>query len=404
MGSVAQFRAREDVVDLAWGHPRPGLLPVREWTEASATALRRHGAAALTYGHNSGPAPLVEWLCERLAATDARRPDPAEVFVTAGASQALELLCATLLRPGDVVLVDSPTYHLALRILADHRVTLQPAPVDSAGIDPDALAHRVAALASAGRRVRLLYLVPTFNNPTGACLAAQRRAALVDVARRTGLVLVEDDTYRELAYDHPAPPSLHSLAGDGTVVRVGSFSKTVAPGLRLGFLTADPALVDALAVRGFVDSGGGLNHATALTMAEFAASGGYQRHLSLVRRAYRTQRDRLAAAVVRHVADARLTVPGGGWFLWVRLASGVDTAAALPYAEASGVSYVDGARFFVEGGGREWLRLSFSMLDPDRLDEGARRLGAALAHGPLHPNSGRGAAKSPQAPVPPPQL
>jgi 2-aminoadipate transaminase len=376
---IVQFRGRPETVDLAWGHPDPATLPVADWAEACTSALRRYGGSALTYGHASGPGPLIDWLVERLGHTDARAPDAARIFVTAGASHALDLVAALLCRPGDTVLVDAPTYHLAFRVLADHGVTLVPTPAHQDGIDPAATRHLVTRLRREGRRVPLLYLVPTFNNPTGRCLAGARRAELVAVAEQTGLVLVEDDTYRELAYDGPAPPSLYSAAEDGSVIRIGSFSKTVAPGLRLGWLTAAPSLIAALSRRGYIDSGGGVNHANALSMAEFAGLGAYQRHLDRVRSRYHGQRDALVAAVRRHLPEVRFHTPAGGWFVWLKLPEPITATELLPYAETNGVSYLPGTHFFVTDAGHAHLRLSFSLFPPELLDEGTRRLAHALA-------------------------
>jgi len=374
---IVQFHAAADTIDLGWGHPHPAALPVDGWAEATHSALRRYGGAMLTYGHAPGPGPLIEWLCHRLAEVDAVAPDPAQLFVTAGASHALELVTSLLCRPGDVVLVDSPTYHLALRVIADHRVDIVPAPTGADGIDPAATADLVRALLRQGRRVPMLYLVPTFNNPTGRCLPPAVRADLVESARRTGVTLVEDDTYRELAYSAPAPPSLFSLAETGTVVRIGSFAKSVAPGLRLGWVTAATPVVRALTARGYVDSGGGVNHASALALAEFAALGLYQRHVEALRARYRGQRDALVAAVRRQLPQAEFTVPAGGWFLWLRLPEEAAGTRLLPYARRAGVSYLPGRQFHVADTGHRYLRLSFSLFDPETLAEGARRLGAA---------------------------
>jgi DNA-binding transcriptional MocR family regulator len=370
---IVQYRHRDGLIDLGWGHPHPGALPVEAWAQASADAVRAHGWAALTYGYATGPEPLIEWLCDRLADIDGRRPEPAEVFLTAGASHALELLCTLLVRPGDAVLVDAPTYHLALRTIADHTGHIVPAPAD-----PDRLEELIGRLRSDGHRVPLLYLVATFGNPTGASVPVQRRTALAGLAARTGVLIVEDDTYRELAYDGVPPPSIFSAAAPGTVARIGSFSKTVAPGLRLGWITAGAGLVATLADRGYVDSGGGVNHTNAVTMAHFGTSGEYGRHLAQVRSRYRAQRDRLVSAVREHLPAAEFAVPAGGWFLWLRLPPGPGAGALLPAAEAAGVSYLEGRRFFVDGTGDAFLRLSFSLLEGDLLAEGARRLGAAL--------------------------
>ncbi|MDG4830947.1 PLP-dependent aminotransferase family protein [Solwaraspora sp. WMMD1047] len=374
---TVQFGGREDVLDLGWGHPHPAALPVRQWAEAGRAAMDRYGPAALTYGHSAGPGPLIEWLRHRLGQCDALIPRPDQVFVTAGASHGLDLVSALLCRPGDTVLVDSPTYHLALRVLADREVGLRAAPVDGEGIDPDATGDLIGRVHREGGRVPMVYLVPTFNNPSGRSLSAARRAALVAVARRAGTVLVEDDTYRELAYDGPAPPSLFSLDDSGPVARIGSFAKTVAPGLRLGWVTGSAELVRALRLRGSVDSGGGVNHTTALAMAEFARAGGYERHLSGIRDRYRAQRDALIGAVRRELPDVGYDPPAGGWFLWLCLPQPRGGTALLPHAEAHGMSYLPGTPFFVTGAGHRFLRLSFSLFGPELLAEAVRRLAAA---------------------------
>jgi 2-aminoadipate transaminase len=373
-----QFVERPGILDLGWGHPSPASLPIDAWGAATEAALRKHGWRALTYGYANGPATLVEWLVERLGLVDGRPPVHDEILVTSGASQALELVSGLLAGPGRVVLVDSPTYHLALRILGDREAEVLPAPADVHGIDPDGVADLVRLL---GGRVSMVYLVPTYANPTGASLSLERRRALVDVAARAGIVIVEDDTYRELSFVDTAPPSLWSIA-DAGVVRVGSFSKTVAPGLRLGWLTAPPDFVRRLADRGFIDSGGGLNHTTALAMAEFGASGGYERHLATVRAAYRRRRDVLVKALRRQVPAAFAT-PEGGWFLWLPLGDNVDADRLVTAAESRGMSFLSGARFFTRpAAGKHHARLSFSMLDEPHLEEAARRFGDALSATP----------------------
>jgi DNA-binding transcriptional MocR family regulator len=374
MARVLQYVGTEGAIDLRWGHPDPALLPVPEWAAATTAALQGAGWTALAYGYAPGPEPLREWLSNHLGTVDARAPEPAELFVTAGASQGLELLCTAITRPGDVALVDQPTYHLALVLLADHGLELRAAPADPEGIDPDRTAVLVRQLRAAGRRVPLLYTVPTFNNPSGASLPVERRRRLVEAL--AGLTtIVEDDTYRELAYDQPAPPSLWSLAGAGAgVVRLGSFSKTVAPGLRLGYLTAQPGFVDRLAARGQLDSGGCLNHTHAMVLAHFGRSGGYQAHLERLRVAYRQRRDALAGALARYAPELDVTVPGGGWFLWLPVP---DAGSVARRGLDHGVALLTGSRFFVDGGGRRYLRAAYSRLGPAELVEAARRLGRA---------------------------
>ncbi len=378
-----QYVTRPGILDLAWGHPRPELLPVELWRDAAGRALRSHGWQALTYGAAAGPGPLVDWLTGHLADAGEAGTRMSEVFVTNGASHGLALAAELLVKPGDVVLVDSPTYHLAFRTLLDRGAELVGVPADAEGMDVAGTAELIGRLARGGRRVPMLYLVPTFANPTGRSLPRQRRVELVELAGRTGLTIVEDDTYRELVYEGTAPPSLWSMGGRGTVVRLGTFAKTVAPGLRLGWINADGGFVRRLTGLGYVDSGGGVNHTTALTMAAFGASGAYVSHVADLRRQYAAQRDALVAGLRGSVPGLRPATPDGGWFLWVELPPPVTARALVPAAEANGVAFVEGWRFFADGaGGPSHLRLSFSMLAAADLAEAATRLGRAVAAQP----------------------
>jgi 2-aminoadipate transaminase len=366
---IVQLVHRPGILDLGWGHPDPAALPVAALRRATDATLTRYGADALAYGAERGPGPLIEWICTRLAHIDARPPDPAEVLITSGASQALDLLCTLMTAPGDTVLVESPTYHLAVRILRDHPLHLVAVPSDADGIDVEALTT-----------ILKLYFVPTYHNPTGACLSLERRRALAMIAAEHRFVLVEDDVYRELSYDAPAPPSVWSIAPPGAVVRIASFSKSLAPGLRLGYLTADASLTRRLIGSGLLDSGGGVNPFTALTVAEVCATGDFEATVTRLRAMYRERRDALAQSLRMYLPPGcRFTVPGGGFFQWVELPEGVDAATLLPRAEQTGVSYLPGSRFYLDAARSNTLRLSFSLYPPHQLTEAARRLGEALA-------------------------
>ncbi|WP_033345305.1 aminotransferase-like domain-containing protein [Catenuloplanes japonicus] len=351
MTAIEQFHTAPGTLDLGWGHPHPDALPVTEWTAAVSVALERWGPAALAYGSTAGPAPLIEWI-----------GGPAdEVFVTAGASHALELIASVFGRGGPV-LVDTPTYHYALRTLADHGLELIEAPAD----DPDRLASVIRE-----RRPALFYVVPTFSNPTGASLPGPHRVALIETARRGGLTIIEDDTYRELHYGVTPSPSLYSLDASDVVIRINSLAKTVAPGLRLGWITASPDRIRLLTQRGYIDSGGGVNHTTAMAMAAF---GDYAAHLDRLRLRYAAQRDALVSALHHHLPAATFDVPDGGWFLWIRLPGADDLAAP---AAAHGVGFLPGNTFFLDRAPGRPIRLAFSRYSPDDLTEAARRLASA---------------------------
>lgn len=370
------------VIDLGWGHPDPALLPVEGLRLAAMEALDRHGAAALAYGSERGPGPLLRWLIGHLGATDGRAPAAGEIIATGGISHALDQICTLLTRPGDLVLVEEPTYHLAVRILREYPLELVPVGSDEGGLRPEAVAEAIESARRVGKSPRFLYTVPTFNNPTGISLSGERRRALIDLAVAERLLIIEDDAYRELAYDGPAPPSLWSLAPIGTVVRLGSFSKVVAPGLRLGFMTADTATIERFRGGGLLDSGGGINHFSANTAAAFCEAGRFAEQGVRLRAAYRARRDTLAAALTEWLPEGcQWTLPGGGFFIWLRLPDGIDVGALLPRAIGSGVGFAPGTRFHLAGGGANYARLAFGLYPEAELIEAARRLAGVLRAG-----------------------
>ena len=393
---LGQYRATPGVIDLAWGHPDPTLLPVRELREATHRAMERHGPDILEYGSTAGSPPLIDFICARLAQTDARAPIPAEVVITSGASQGLDLVATLLLEAGDTVLLDVPTYHLAMSILADHPVRLEAVASDADGVVLDDLARVVTQLRRAGERPRLLYTIATFHNPTGRNVSIERRRALVALAAREDMLIAEDDTYRELSYDGPPPPSLWALDSAGCVVRIGSFAKAVAPGLRLGYVTATPEIATRLATGGLLDSGGGMNHFAATVLAEYAANGDYARQIERFRTAYRAQRDRLLAGLAAHLPDtASWSRPGGGYFVWVQLPPGIPADQLQPIAIAHGMAFLPAQRFFLDGAEAPGaLRLAFSMYPPDVLEQATARLGEAIAAYGTIPSSSSEASSS----------
>jgi DNA-binding transcriptional MocR family regulator len=379
MFPTIQMIQRPGIIELGWGHPGPELLPIDTIRASVGAALDHAGAEALAYGADRGPSRLLAWLCERIGRTEGRAPAPDEIAITAGVSDALQQICTMWTQPGDIALVESPTYHLAVRILRDHPLELVPVPADAAGLQIDVLADIIAGLRRAGRRPRLLYTVPTFHNPTGVSLALDRRAALVALAAEEQLLIVEDDVYRELAYDRQAPPALWSMAPPGVVARMGSFAKSLAPGLRLGWLTAGPELIGRLVGSGLRDSGGGVNHFAAMVVAEFCGAGLFEPHVERLRTAYRARRDTLLGELAEHLPPGCVVLaPAGGYFTWVTLPAGMPAEALLPRAEEAGVSFLPGMRFHTDSRGADTLRLAFSLYPPEELAEAARRLAAAI--------------------------
>jgi DNA-binding transcriptional MocR family regulator len=374
-----QLIIRPGIIDFGWGHPRSDLLPAADLRRAADAALEHDGMAALAYGFEQGPGRLIEQLCGYLGRLDGVAPAPEQVFVTGGISHGLDLLCTLLTRPGEIVLVESPAYHLAQRIFRDHDLRLYPIPGDQQGACIDALEDALSRLQRSKQQAAFLYTIPTYCNPTGACLPPDRRAALMGLAERHNLLVLEDDVYRELWYDTSPPESLAQYGNPARVVRLGSFAKILAPGLRLGWLVADPLIVQRCVRSGVLDSGGGVNHFTAHIVAEYLRMGLLTDHLAGLRAAYRAQRDALVAALRRHLpASCRFTTPGGGFFLWVQLPEGMDSITLLSHAEAAGVSFLRGAIFHSDGAGQNYIRLAFSLLSLEEMEEGARRLASVM--------------------------
>lgn len=376
---LVQFVARPGLVDLGWGNPDPKLLPVNELKAAAARVFDRYGADALNYGYPAGPGPLIDWLSEWLGKVDGRSPRTDELSISAGASQALDHIVTLFTKPGDIVLTEAPTYHLALRILQDHPVEVVAIPADEDGISVDYVRNYCRSLRTTGRSVRLLYTVPTFANPTGATLPFERRRQLVELAAAEGFVIIEDEAYRELSYEGSPPPSLWSLAETGTVIRLGSFAKSLAPGLRCGFITAGPGTIARIRDSGVLDSGGGISHFSALVIAEFAAGGHYGRNVQNLCSSYRERRDALLDGLAEYVAsDASWSRPAGGYFIWLTIAKGSATEL-LTLAEESGTSFLPGTLFSLPPeAARKNLRLSFSRYSPEELIEATRRLSHAF--------------------------
>jgi DNA-binding transcriptional MocR family regulator len=379
LAGATQNALRPEFVELAFGEPDPRLLPVGAVRRAAAAALDRHGPAAIAYGSSQGPRELRAALAERIAAHEAVPLEADEIVVTGGNSQALDQVLTVFTAPGDVVLVEVPTYNLALLTMRDHPVDVVGVPHDADGLDVEALAATLDTLRAEGRRARLLYTIPTFHNPTGVCLSAARRVALAARARDEDLLLVEDDVYRELAYDGKAPPSLWGLGPDAPVLRLGTFSKSLTPGLRVGWVTGRADLRARFAAAGMVESGGCPSQFAAAVAGELLTSGEYDGHVASLRAAYRSRRDTLVAGLREHLpAGCGFTVPAGGFFIWAALPAGLTATALASHAERHGVSFIPGSSFATTGEDTH-VRLAFSLYDEITLAEGARRLAAAVS-------------------------
>ncbi|MFE1410588.1 PLP-dependent aminotransferase family protein [Streptomyces sp. NPDC058746] len=371
---ILALTERPGVISFAGGLPAPELFDTEGLRAAYDTAFAASARRALQYSTTEGAPELREAVAVRATARGlATGAD--DVLVTSGSQQALALITGALVEPGDVVLVENPTYLAALQCFGLAGARVVPVPCDGEGIVPDALADLVVR-----ERPKLLYTIPTFQNPTGRTLPAARRAAVAETAARLGLWLVEDDPYGDLRYEGTDVPWLaaHPGAEDRTAL-LGSFSKIMAPGLRLGWLRAPAALSRAAVV---AKQAADLHTSTVdqLAAAHYLAASDLDAHVAGVRAAYRSRRDALLAALGRTLpADCEWNRPEGGMFVWARLPAGHDATALLRAALPHDVAFVPGAPFFTGTPDPRTLRLSFTTHTPEEIAEGVSRLGAALA-------------------------
>ncbi|MBA2965433.1 MULTISPECIES: PLP-dependent aminotransferase family protein [Ramlibacter] len=368
---ILKVTERPGIISFAGGLPSPATFPIAEFAAASADVLRRDGPAALQYAASEGYGPLRE----QVAASLPWPVDPAQVLITTGSQQGLDLVAKVLVDAGSRVLVETPTYLGALQAFAPMEPQVVPVASDDEGVDLDDLAAKAAG-------ARFLYLLPNFQNPTGRTMSEARRAALSAAAARLGLPIVEDNPYGDLWFDRPPPPPLTARHPAGCLY-LGSFSKVLAPGLRLGFLVAPPALYPKLLqAKQAADL-----HSPSFNqrMAHQVLQGDFLgRHVPRIRTLYREQRDAMLAALEREMRglDVQWNAPDGGMFLWARLPAGMSAIELLPEAVERGVAFVPGAAFYADetpdAQALRTLRLSFVTASREQIDTGVRALAAAI--------------------------
>jgi 2-aminoadipate transaminase len=368
--------SRPEIVSLAGGMPFVSALPMDDIGALMADVIARRGAEALQYGSAQGDPGLREQIC-RVMALEGIDAHPDDVVVTVGSQQALDLLGRIMLDPGDVVVTEAPTYVTAIATFSAYQAEIAQIPMDADGVIPEALAERLATAKARGRKVKLFYTVPTFQNPAGVTLSVERRRRVLDICNQAGVLLVEDNPYGLLAFDGEPVRALRADAADD-VVYLGSFSKTLAPGLRVGWALAPPAVRDRLVLAA---ESAMLSHSAfaQLAVERYLATQPWAEQLKDFRELYRDRRDAMLSALTSYMPDGvSWTRPGGGFFVWVTLPAGLDAKAMLPRAIGARVAYVPGTGFYADGGGRTNMRLSFCYPTPDRIREGIAKLAEVI--------------------------
>jgi DNA-binding transcriptional MocR family regulator len=367
---MTQATAPAHVIDLGIGHPGLSLLPVDLIDSSARPAFEAADPRMLQYGYEQGTAEFRAALAGFLERTTGTPVDSSTLFVSGGVSQALHLLSSLFTRPGDLVLVEEPTYFLALRIFADHGLRVRSIPTDSSGLDVDALESVLREESPA-----IVYTVPVHQNPSGVTLSAERRARLVELARRHDFFILADEVYQLLTYDGTPPSPFGVYAGGGNVCSLGSFSKILAPGLRMGWIQAHGDIIERIVKSGFLDSGGGLAPFTSALLTRAVTDHSLDRHVERLRTAYRARREALLSALGDRL---RVSRPDGGYFVWAELPAGQSARRLLSRAEEAGVSFVPGPRFSATESLENCLRISFSYYEPEAIAEGAGRLLSVL--------------------------
>jgi len=369
--------SRPEVVSLAGGMPFVQALPMDAIGEMSARLIRERGAQALQYGSGQGDPTLREQIIEVMREVGIEG-HPDEVVVTPGSQMALDIVVRIFCDPGDVVLVEAPSYVGALGVFRAYECDVIHVAMDNEGLLPSALEETIAAVRASGRKIKLLYTIPSFHNPAGVTQGPQRRSEILAIAQRAGILILEDDPYGLLGFDGGPPPrAIRADESDG-VIYLGSFSKTIASGIRVGWALAPHGVREKLVLA----SESAIlcpSNLAQFTVSEYLATQPWRQQIKVFQEIYRERRDALLDALKTYMPEGTTwTVPAGGFYSWLTLPQGLDSKAMLPRAIAALVAYVPGTGFYVDGQGQHELRLSYCYPDPDRIREGVRRLGAVM--------------------------
>ena len=368
--------SRPEVVSLAGGMPYVQALSMDQMADIAARVIRDRGAQALQYGSGQGDVRLREQILQ-ITAEVGVQAHPDDIIVTTGSQMALDLVTRTFCDPGDVVLVESPSYVGALGVFRAYQCDVVHVAMDDDGLIPTALQETIDSVRAAGKRIKLIYTIPSFHNPAGVTQSPERRREILGIGQAAGIAILEDDPYGLLGFEGEPPRALRADDPDG-VIYLGSFSKTIASGLRVGWAVAPHGVREKLVLAAEAATLCPSNYAQ-LTVSEYLATQPWREQIKSFQEVYRERRDALLESLQAMMpAGTRWTIPAGGFYSWVTLPDGLDATAMLPRAIAELVAYVPGTGFYVDGQGSANMRLSYCYPDPDRIREGVRRLASVV--------------------------
>ncbi|MDR6597390.1 PLP-dependent aminotransferase family protein [Saccharothrix longispora] len=395
--------SRPEVVSLAGGMPHLAALPLDSLSAEVGQLIAEDGLVALQYGSAQGIPELREQICEVMA-LEGVNAHPDDVVVTVGSQMGLDMVTRIFCDPGDVVLAEGPSYVGALGSFSAYQAQVVHVGMDADGLVPENLREAIAAVERTGRRIKFLYTIPNFHNPAGVTLAVARRAEVLEICRRHGILVVEDNPYGLLGFDGVTYPALRSTDPDN-VVYLGSFSKTFAAGLRVGWVLAPHAVREklVLAAESATLCPPTLNQ---MVVSRYLATHDWKGQIKTYREAYRERRDAAVSALEQHMPrGSTWNKPNGGFYVWVTVPEGVNTKAMLPRAITQRVAYASGTGFYTDGLGSRQLRISYCYPTPERIREGVRRLANVIKdemelHETFGPTGPGRAVQGPQNPSP----
>jgi len=367
-------------IPLFAGHPSHDLIPIDALQQTVKSAFDTNMWRMFDYGDEQGNADLINFLVERFNRRENLNITSDNLMIIAGSTGGVTMITNLLTQANDTILVDAPSYRDALHIFRDHHIDIHAIPIDEGGVIVEDMANTLDSLNAENRLPKFYYVVPTFQNPTGITLSQERREAIIELSQQYGFVIVEDDVYSDIRFVDDIPPSFFELAGGQNVLRLGTFSKTLSPGLRLGWLLGDAKQIQRFVTSGKLRMGGGASPFTAKIVADYCKSGAWDTHIQWLRAQYKPRRDIALTALQDCMPDSvRWTYPEGGYFIWVTLPESIDVDELEKIANENKVYFASGMGFYVNPeDGKHNLRLSFSFLPHEDLKRGIEILGQCI--------------------------
>ena len=374
--SLFAVASRPDIVSLAGGMPNLSAFPMEMMASVVDKLIKDNGQEALQYGNGQGHPRLREQICEVMA-LEGIRAHPDDVIITTGSQQALDLISRIFLDPNDVVLVEAPSYVGALGTFHQYEGQVVHVAMDNDGLIPDALREAIKVTRAAGHKIKFLYLIPNYQNPAGVLLSPERRTEILEICREEKIFVIEDNPYGLLGFDKPSPNAMRAEDSEN-VIYLGSFSKTIAPGFRVGWALVPQALKEKLVIASESSILCPSNFSQ-LSISSYLADQPWRDQIAAFTKLYKVRRDAMLESLQEFFPKgATWTKPGGGFYVWVTLPPEIDTKALVPKAIVGKVAYVPGTAFYADGLGSWSMRLSYCYPTPERIREGVKSLGKVI--------------------------